>query len=112
MAISTGRGLPLVGDLLEIENESDRVAALYNIFEESTRLSTKATQVEFLTTIRQIEKHLKPGMKILDLGAGVDTFATGHPAERKINDPNLWKNEEWVKAVFNKLKEFEERLQS
>lgn len=51
--------------LLKIGNESDRVSALYDIFEEGTRLSTKATQVEFLTTIRQIEKHLKPGMKIL-----------------------------------------------
>jgi hypothetical protein len=43
---------------------------------------------------------------------GVDTFATGHPADRKINDPNLWKNEVWVKDIFNRLKEFEERLES
>lgn len=64
-----------IKDLLEIENESARVAALYNIFEESTRLSTKATQVEFLTTIRQIEKYLKPGMKILDLGAGAGEYS-------------------------------------
>lgn len=41
---------------------------------------------------------------------GVDTFATGHHVERKINDPTLWENEEWVKDVFNKLKEFEEKL--
>jgi len=40
------------------------------------------------------------------------TFATGHPAERKINDPNLWENEEWVKGVFNKLEDFDERLGS
>lgn len=64
-----------IKDLLNIENESDRVKALYNIFEEGTRLSTKATQVEFLTTIRQIEKHLKPGMKILDLGAGTGEYS-------------------------------------
>lgn len=43
---------------------------------------------------------------------GVDTFATGHLAERKINDPHLWESEEWVKDVFNKLKEFEEKLKS
>ena len=54
-----------IKDLLKIVNESDRVSALYDIFEEGTRLSTKAAQVEFLTTLRQIEKHLKPGMKIL-----------------------------------------------
>lgn len=41
---------------------------------------------------------------------GVDTFTTGHPAEREINDPDLWENEEWVKSVFDKLEDFEERL--
>ena len=43
---------------------------------------------------------------------GADTFATGHPAERETNDPNLWENEEWVKGVFDNLKDFEERLGS
>lgn len=64
-----------IKDLLKIENEQDRVSALYNIFDEGTRLSTKATQVEFLTTVKQIEKHLKPGMKILDLGAGTGEYS-------------------------------------
>ena len=49
-------------------------------------------------------------LKIVDLyfGSkdGVDTYATGHPAEREMNDPDLWKNEEWVKRVFDKLEEF------
>ncbi len=40
---------------------------------------------------------------------GVDTFATGHPAERETNDPKLWENGEWVKGVFDKLKNFAER---
>ncbi len=64
-----------IEDILEIEREDERVSALYNIFNESSRLSTKATQVEFLTTVRQIEKHLKPGMKILDLGAGTGEYS-------------------------------------
>ncbi len=64
-----------IKDLLKIKNESDRISALYDIFEESTRLTTKATRVEFLTTIRQIEKHLNPGMKILDLGAGAGEYS-------------------------------------
>ncbi|WP_244971151.1 class I SAM-dependent methyltransferase [Tissierella pigra] len=62
-------------DIFEIKNEEERVSAIYNIFDESTRLSTKATRVEFLTTIRQIEKYLKPGMKILDLGAGTGEYS-------------------------------------
>ncbi len=62
-------------DIVQMENEEDKVSAIYDIFDESTRLSTKATQVEFLTTVRQIEKHLKPGMKILDLGAGTGEYS-------------------------------------
>jgi len=41
-----------IKDLLKIGNESGRVSALYDIFKEETRLLTKATQVEFLTTLR------------------------------------------------------------
>ena len=43
---------------------------------------------------------------------GVDTFTTGHPAERGINDSDLWENKEWVKSVFVKLEDFEEKLGS
>lgn len=41
---------------------------------------------------------------------GVDTYATGHSAERKVQDSSLWENEEWVNTVFNKLDAFEEGL--
>ncbi len=64
-----------IEDLLKLENEEERVSSLYDIFDEGSRLSSKATQVEFLTTVRQIEKHLKPGMKILDLGAGTGEYS-------------------------------------
>ncbi len=62
-------------DLLKIANEQDRVSALYDVFDEGSRLSSKASQVEFLTSVRQIEKHLRPGMKILDLGAGTGEYS-------------------------------------
>lgn len=39
---------------------------------------------------------------------GVDTLATGHHADRNINDPNLWENEEWINNVFDRLKEIED----
>lgn len=54
-------------------------------------------------------------LKLVDLyfGSkdGVDTFATGHPDDRKIRDPHLWGNEDWVKDVFIKLKDFEKMLE-
>lgn len=62
-------------DLKNIEKEEDRVKALYNIFNEGSRLSSKAARIEFLTTIRQLEKYLKPGMRILDLGAGAGEYS-------------------------------------
>lgn len=62
-------------EILKLKSEEERVSALYNMFNESTRLSSKATQVEFLTTVRNIEKFLKPGMKILDLGAGTGEYS-------------------------------------
>lgn len=53
-------------------------------------------------------------LKLVDLyfGSkdGVDTFATGHLAKREVNDPNVWLNEDWVKSVFDKLNEYEEKL--
>lgn len=61
--------------LPKISIEEDRVSAIYDVFDESTRLSTKATQIEFLTTVKQIKKYLKPGMKILDLGAGTGEYS-------------------------------------
>lgn len=64
-----------IEDISKMESEETRVSAIYDIFNESTRLSTKATQIEFLTTVRQIEKHLKKGMKILDLGAGTGEYS-------------------------------------
>lgn len=55
-------------------------------------------------------------LKLVDLyfGSkdGVDTFATGHPADRNIRDPHLWENEDWVKDVFIKLKDFEKMLEA
>lgn len=43
---------------------------------------------------------------------GMDTLATGHHSDRKINDPNLWENEEWTNNVFERLREIEESLGS
>ena len=43
---------------------------------------------------------------------GIDTITTGHPADRKLDNPNLWNDWEWVRGVFSKLEELEEELNS
>ncbi|WP_458630614.1 hypothetical protein [Paenibacillus sp. CMAA1364] len=55
-------------------------------------------------------KHLKIVDMYFGSKDGVDTFATGHPADRKLNDANLWQNQKWINDVFDKLKVFEEKL--
>ena len=59
-----------------IENEAERIAATYEIFDEDSRLNrNKAARVEFITTVRAIESVLKPGARILDVGAGAGEYS-------------------------------------
>lgn len=52
-------------------------------------------------------------LKLVDLyfGSkdGIDTFSTGHHSIRKVENPNLWNDKEWVRGVFDKLEDFESR---
>lgn len=62
--------------LAKIENETERVNRTYDIFNEDKRLNhSKAARVEFLTTVRYIEKYLKDGDRILDIGAGAGEYS-------------------------------------
>lgn len=47
----------------------------YSNYDEESRLSSKHGMVEFLTTIKYIEKYLKPGMRILEVGAGSGKYS-------------------------------------
>lgn len=65
-----------IEELRKIDDESQRVQKLYEIFREDTRLNwSNAARVEFLTTVRYIEKYLKPKSKILDVGAGAGEYS-------------------------------------
>ena len=56
-------------------NRKEILENYYNEWNEDDRLLSRFGQVEFLTTIRFIEKYLKPGMKILEVGAGTGRYS-------------------------------------
>ncbi len=62
-------------EIYKMKDEFERLEAIYDIFDESTRLDSKATKIEFITTVKYIERDLKPGMRILDLGAGTGRYS-------------------------------------
>jgi ubiquinone/menaquinone biosynthesis C-methylase UbiE len=47
----------------------------YNNYDEEGRLVSKHGQVEFLTTMKYINKYLKKGMRILEVGAGTGRYS-------------------------------------
>ena len=58
------------------EGDADLVQEIYRRYNEESRLNrSNAARVEFLTTVRYIEKYLTPGAKILDIGAGAGEYS-------------------------------------
>lgn len=65
-----------LNELKKIKNDAELVNAVYQFFDEKSRLNcSNAARVEFTTTVTYIEKYLKQGMKILDLGAGAGEYS-------------------------------------
>ncbi len=62
-------------ELEQITDEAVHISKIYEIFDEDARLRSPAARVEFLTTVRYIEKYLKPGARILDVGAGTGVYS-------------------------------------
>lgn len=58
------------------DSDEALVQEIYRRYDESNRLNeSRAAQVEFLTTVNYIEKYLKPGDRILDIGAGPGAYS-------------------------------------
>jgi len=47
----------------------------YSSYDENNRLLSKCGQIEFLTTMRYIERYLTPGARILEVGAGTGRYS-------------------------------------
>ena len=47
----------------------------YNNYDEDNRLVPRHGTVEFLTTMRYIEKYLKPGNRVIEIGAGTGRYS-------------------------------------
>ena len=47
----------------------------YKTYDEDSRLKSKHGSVEFLTTMRYVERYLKPGNRILEIGAGTGRYS-------------------------------------
>lgn len=65
-----------LNEMKKIRNDAELVNAVYDLFDENSRLNrSKAARVEFTTTVAYIEKYLKQGMRILDIGAGAGEYS-------------------------------------
>jgi SAM-dependent methyltransferase len=54
---------------------SQALCQYYSSYDEDSRLCSRHGAVEFLTTVRYVEKYLRPGMRILEIGAGTGRYS-------------------------------------
>lgn len=51
------------------------ITEFYNEYDEDGRLQSKNGMVEYLTTMRYVDKYLKPGMRVLEIGAATGRYS-------------------------------------
>ena len=55
--------------------------AFYEGYDEEQRFARRSSRVEFLTTVRYIDRYLRPGMRILEVGAGTGRYSRHYAAQ-------------------------------
>lgn len=55
--------------------ETNLVNQFYGSYNEEERLADKHGQIEFMTTMKYIHEYLKPGMRVLEVGAGTGRYS-------------------------------------
>lgn len=55
--------------------QRDYLIEFYTAHDEDLRLASRPGQVEYRTTMRYIEKYLRPGMRVLEIGAGTGRYS-------------------------------------
>lgn len=55
--------------------EKDYLASYYEVYDENSRLTSKHGMVEYLTTMKYVEKYLIKGMRILEIGAATGRYS-------------------------------------
>lgn len=60
---------------IKMKGYTDKIIDFYKNYNEDKRLTSKSHLPEYMTTMRYIEKYLKPGSKILEIGAGTGRYS-------------------------------------
>ena len=55
--------------------ENNFLEQYYNLYDEDGRLASKHGKVEFITTMKYIHNYVKPGAKVLEVGAGTGRYS-------------------------------------
>lgn len=53
----------------------DYITSYYEGYDEDGRLTSKHGMVEYLTTMKYVEKYLRPGMRVLEIGAATGRYS-------------------------------------
>ncbi|WP_410768431.1 hypothetical protein [Fontibacillus sp. BL9] len=129
--ISNENLLLFTNKMLELEQRQDLKGAngvifgLNNEFKEAEfkRLDNNIYHLElsFLNqgsgmSCKLLVRSVNRSLQIVDLyfgnKDGIDTMATGHPAVRRLDNPKLWDDQQWVEGVMEKLGQYETELSS